>query len=228
MPPVVGMDVDQDSVANDDGLYFEASILHRIPPKLAMPISASSILSSEDTFEQHQTANGQSRQSLLLKRKKIHDGRLRKLAKFQAELRGTEKLTQPKELCQDSETEDEYSSISSNSNSSSDSDDNDNYDDNNEDGNIRNEINRKKELLINVILRTMVLTHYNRQFQNTVTALQNETKKFVQSYRMSNNNAVRINNDNNKNNNHLNNINDNNNMNNNNYNNNHNKSNAVN
>lgn len=41
----------------------------------------------------------------------------------------------------------------------------------------------RNELLLDITLRTMVLLHHNQQLQNKLTALQIETRNFVQSCR---------------------------------------------
>lgn len=163
MAPVVY--TDDDNRMDQKELYFEASVLHRIPAELL-------VQSSSSTPYCQSFPNGKILRTWLSTRKKYRsEERLRRIAKFHAELMG-------KSIDDDS---------SSWSNTRRISNEQPNNKENNAEDGDENDIMDRNELLLDINLKTMVLLHHNQDLQRKLNALARETRNFVKSCRNSNN-----------------------------------------
>lgn len=155
MAPVVYSEDDTTMVQKE--LFFEASVLHKIPPELL-------VQSSSSTSYLQSFPNGKiNRNWLSSRRKDRKTDRLRRLARFHAELLGRSIESE-----RPSSGEKKITSEELNNKENVDAD--------------RNSVVDENELLLDITLRTMVLLHHNQQLQNKLTALQIETKNFMRSY----------------------------------------------
>lgn len=161
MAPVVY--TDDDNRMDQKELYFEASVLHRIPAELL-------VQSSSSTPYCQSFPNGKILRTWLSTRKKNRsEERLRRIAKFHAELMGKS-------------IDDESSSWSSNTRRISNEQPNDKENNNTDDRSQSDDMDRN-ELLLDINLKTMVLLHHNQDLQRKLNALARETRNLVRSCR---------------------------------------------